>query len=148
MRQRPWQENDLKRIFVNPFSSLLVASALVEEHELLVSADEWINTNKMLIESLGTETWLQQVVTALEGKEVPDERVNPYRAIKIDPRFAEEHEFIIPRDKWLWANAKLIPQVGVEEWLSMFLDMLEGDIPSAVDLGYAPSPAGEAPFGY
>ena len=148
MRQRPWQEDDLKRIFINPFSSLLVASALVEEHELLVSTEEWINANNRLIESLGTETWLQQVVTALEGKEVLDERVNPYRAINIDPRFAEEHAFIIPRDEWLWANAKLIPQVGVEEWLSMFLDILEGDIPSAVDLGFTPSPAGDAPFGY
>ncbi len=148
MRQRPWQEDDLKRIFINPFSSFLVAPALVEEHELLVNTNEWISANKTLIESLGAETWLRQTVTALEGKEVPDEQVNPYRAINIDPRFAEEHDFIIPRDEWLWANAKLIPQVGVEEWLSTFLDILEGDIPSGVDLGFAPSPAGDAPFGY
>jgi hypothetical protein len=30
----------------------------------------------------------------------------------------------------------------------MFLDILEGDVPSAVDLGFAPSPAGDSPFGY
>lgn len=148
MRQRPWQEDDLKRIFINPFSSFLVASPLIEEHESQMSTDEWIKANKRLIESIGPESWLRQVVSALEGKKVPDERVNPYHVINIDPCFAEEHNFIIPRDEWLWANAKLIPQVGVEEWLSIFLDILEGDIPSAVDLGFTPSPAGDAPFGY
>jgi hypothetical protein len=148
MRQRPWREDDLKRMLINPFSSFLVASALVEEHELLVSTNEWISANKTLMESLGAEVWLRQVVSALEGKEVPDARVNPYRAINIDPCFAEEHDFIIPRDEWLRANAKLISQIGVEEWLSTFLAILAGDVPSSVDLGVAPSPAGDAPFGY
>ncbi len=148
MRQRPWKEDDIKRIIVNPFSSFLVASELTKEHELTMSTDEWIKINTSLIESYGTESWLRQVITALEGKVVADGRVNPSCVILIDPRFAEEHDFIIPRNEWLRANAMLIPQVGVEKWLSTFLDILEGDIPSGVDLGFAPSPAGDAPFGY
>ncbi len=37
---------------------------------------------------------LRQVVSALEGKKVPDERVNPYHVINIGPRSAEEHNFL------------------------------------------------------
>lgn len=43
MRQRPWQEDDVKRILIDPFSSFLVAPALVEVHELAVSTEEWLN---------------------------------------------------------------------------------------------------------
>ena len=39
-----------------------------------MTTDEWIGANKMLIESLGAESWLQQVVSALEGIEVAGHR--------------------------------------------------------------------------
>lgn len=145
MRQS-WQEEDIERILINPFSSITISSALTIEHEPPVSTDEWIQTNTDLIKNMGAKDWLIHMVDVLEGKEREDQRVNPFQAINIDPRFAVEHDAIVPRDTWIEANASLIPQRGVEHWLRILLDTLEGDIPTASNLGLGSFP--DAPFGY
>ncbi len=94
-----------------------------------MTTDKWVQVNATLIQDIGAEAWLQQVVNVLEGKGTVDTPINPYNVINIDPHFAVEHEPIIPRDEWIKANAMLMPQRGIERWLRIFLDILEGDIP-------------------
>lgn len=144
--RRPWTEEDIERILVDPFSSLVIASRLTEEHEPSMTTDKWVQVNAGFIQDIGAEAWLQQVVNILEGKGAVDTPINPYNVINIAPHFAVEHEPIMPRDEWIKANAKLMPQRGIERWLRIFLDILEGDIPTASNLGLGPFPV--VPFGY
>ena len=51
--------------------------------------------------------------------------VNPYYAIRIAPSLATEHEFMTSKEKWIQVNAKLIDELGKEEWLKELLDVLE-----------------------
>jgi hypothetical protein len=142
-----WTEKDVEQLLVSPFSTITVTPALTKEHEPLMSTDAWIKANTSLISSLGAESWLTQVLNTLEGKEGVDARISPYNVINIDPRFASEHAPIVPRDTWIGANAKLMPQRGVEQWLSTFLDILEGDILGSSEFG-PDVPYGYAPAGY
>ncbi len=142
-----WTEKDIEQLLVSPFSTVTVASALTKEHEPSMSTDACIEVNTSLISSLGTEFWLTQVLNVLEEKKGVDVHINPYNVVNIDPRFAVEHAPIVPRDTWVGANAKLIPQLGVEQWLGTFLDILDGDILGSSEFG--PNvPYGYAPAGY
>jgi hypothetical protein len=142
-----WTEKEVEQLLVSPFSTVTVALALTKEHEPPMSTDAWIKANSGLIGSLGAESWLTQVLSTLEGKEGVDTRITPYNVINVDPRFAIEHAPIVPRETWIGTNAKLMPQRGVEQWLSMFLDILEGDTPGSSEFG-PDVPYGYAPAGY
>ncbi len=109
-----WTEKDVEQLLVSPFSTVTVALALTQEHEPSMSTGAWIKANTSLIESLGAELWLTQVLNILEGKEGVDVHINPSTVINIDPRFALEHVPIVPRETWIGAKAKLMPQRGVE----------------------------------
>lgn len=144
-----WTEKDVEMMLINPFSSVTVAPALTEEHEPPLSTDTWIEMNAGLIKSLGAESWLTHELNILEGKEA-DERMSPYQVINIDPRFAFDHAPMVPRETWIEANTKLIPQHGTERWLRTFLDILEGDILGSskfpdVPYGYAPAGSQSSP---
>jgi hypothetical protein len=141
-----WTEKDIEMILVDPFSAIMIASALTKEHEPPLPTDAWIKVNTNLIGSMGAESWLTQMLSILEGNEDGDEQMNPYNVINIDPRFAVDHPPILPRDTWIGANAKLIPQLGVEQWLKTFLDILEGDILGSSE--FPDVPYGYAPTGY
>ena len=39
----------------------------------------------------------------------------------------------MPRDEWIRANARLIDEVGAEQWLTSLLEVLEGDYPRGED---------------
>lgn len=141
MRQG-WTENDVEQLLVSPFSTITVTPALTKEHEPPLSTDTWIEVNTSLISSLGADSWLAQMLNILEGKEGGDEQINPYNVVNIDPRFALDHAPIVPRNTWIGANVKLIPQLGVEQWLKAFLDILEGDILGSGEFG------SDVPYGY
>jgi len=142
----PFTEDNLQRIMINPFYALTVASQLTEEHEPPMSEEEWVQANVLLIRDRGAEAWLRQLVDVLEGKATPaDEYVSPYQAITIDPLFATEHPPIIERAMWIEVNAMQIRSMGVQEWLRQLLDVLDGDIVTAQEVGFAP-PGG--PIGY
>jgi hypothetical protein len=142
-----WTEKDIEMILVSPFSSITVAPVLTEEHEPPLSTEAWIEINTKLIHSLGAESWLTRLLSILEGKEDREEQMSPYNVINIDPRFAFEHAPIVPCEIWIEANAKLIPQLGAEQWLRTFLDILEGDILGSSEFG-PDLPYGYAPAGY
>ena len=143
---RSWTEEDIERILVDPFSSLTIASELIKEHDPSITTDTWIQVNAALIQDIGAQAMLEQVANVLEGKGTMDTPINPYSVINIDPRFAIEHEPIISREEWIRANAMLMPQRRTERWLRLFLDILEGGIPTASNLGSGPFPT--VPFGY
>lgn len=52
---------------------------------------------------------------------------NPYYAIVIAKSVSEDHEPLIAEEDWVKANAKLIQEVGAEEWLHRLLETLKGE---------------------
>ena len=134
-----WDEETVARIAIDPFSTITVAPQLVVEHEPAMSTEEWIRANGALISAKGAETWLRQLLDALEGKKSRDDLIDPYNVVNIAPRFAVEHEPIISKDLWIGANSNLITrELGVERWLTQFLDILESGIPTTHTPGYQP----------
>jgi hypothetical protein len=139
-------EDNLQRIIINPFYAITVAPQLTEEHEPPLSEAEWVQANASLMREMGSERWLRQLLDVLEGKVgAPEQPINPSRAVNIDPLFAAEHPPLIEREMWVDVNVMQIRNMGAEGWLRQLLDVLNGDIVTAEEVGFAP-PGG--PFGY
>ena len=145
-----WDEETVARLLMDPFGATVVAPQFTVEHAPAMSTDEWVLANTDLIHEMGAQAWLTQLLNALEGKKVVDERIHPFNVVNIDHRFAAEHEPIIPYDTWIGANSRLITEeLGAKKWLTQFLDILEGDIVTSSEFGpdvpYGYRPAGEQP---
>jgi len=56
---------------------------------------------------------------------------NPIYAINIAPVLAEPHPLLISEEQWVTANAKLIADLGPEEYLRNLLSILKGNYPTA-----------------
>ncbi len=139
-------EDSLRRIIINPFYAITIAPQLTEMHEPSMDEAEWVRTNATLTGKLGAASWLRQLLDALEGKAgVQEGPINPYQAVNIDPLFAAEHPPLIERERWVEANVMHIRDMGAEGWLRQLLDILNGDIVTAEEVGLAP-PGGH--FGY
>jgi hypothetical protein len=139
-------EDNLQRIIINPFYAITVAPQLTEEHEPAMSEAEWVQSNASLMREMGSEQWLRQLLNVLEGKvAAPEEPINPSQAVNIDPLFAAEHPPLIEREMWVDVNVMQIRNMGAEGWLRQLLDVLNGDIVTAEEVGFAP-PGGT--FGY
>lgn len=139
-------EDNLQRIIINPFYAITVASRLTEEHEPPMGEAEWVQANASLMKEMGSEPWLRQLLDVLEGKDGAAEGpVNPSLAVNIDPLFAAEHPPLIEREMWVDVNVMQIRNMGAEGWLRQLLDVLNGDIVTAEEVGFAP-PGGT--FGY
>jgi hypothetical protein len=54
--------------------------------------------------------------------------INPVYAVSINPDLAGRHEPIVPKERWIEANERLISDIGAEEWLRRLLAVLEGTI--------------------
>jgi hypothetical protein len=63
------------------------------------------------------------------SKEVANTLINPIYSISIHPDLEGQREPIVPKQKWIQANRRLIEELGAEEWLSRLLAVLEGDFP-------------------
>jgi hypothetical protein len=59
--------------------------------------------------------------------------INPFYAITIDEGLFGEHTPLVSRGQWVKANAKLIDELGAEEYLRRLLKVLEGDYPRQPD---------------
>ncbi len=139
-------EDNLRRIIINPFYAITVAPQLTEEHEPPMGEAEWVRANASLMGEMGSERWLRQLLDVLEGKVgAPDQLINPSQAVNIDPLFAADHLPLIGRGMWVDVNVMQIRNMGMEEWLRQLLDVLNGDIVTAEEVGFAP-PGGT--FGY
>jgi hypothetical protein len=69
----------------------------------------------------------------LSENDVTGMLINPIYAVSIDPDLMGKHEAIVPNQRWIEANKKLIDEIGAEEWLRLLLAVLEGDFPSSPD---------------
>ena len=139
-------EDNVQRIILNPFYAITFAPQLTEEHEPPTGEAEWVQANTSLMREMGGERWLRQLLDVLEGKvdaaEVP---IDPSQAVNVDPVFAAEHPPLIERDMWVDVNVMQIRNMGAQGWLRRLLDVLNGDIVTAEEVGLAP-PGGM--FGY
>ena len=139
-------EDSLQRIIVNPFYAITVAPQLTEEHEPPMGDAEWVQANASLMEEMRSARWLRQLLDVLEGKaDVPEGPINPSQAVNIDPLFAVAHPLLIEREMWVEVNTKQIRNMGAEGWLRQLLDVLDGDIVTAQEVGFAPP---GSTFGY
>jgi hypothetical protein len=139
-------EGSLQRIIINPFYAITVAPQLTGEHEPPMSETAWVQANASLMGEMGCERWLRQLLDVLEGKVgAPEGPINPSQTVNIDPLFAAEHPPLIERDTWVDVNVIQIGNMGAEGWLRRLLDVLNGDIVTAEEVGFAP-PGGT--FGY
>ena len=106
-------EDSLRRIIINPFYAITVASQLTEEHEPAMDEAEWVRTNATLIGEMGAASWLRQLLDMLESKAgAPQGPINPFQAVNIDPLFATPHPPLIEREMWVDANVMHIPRYG------------------------------------
>jgi hypothetical protein len=139
-------EDSLRRIIINPFYAITVAPHLTAEHEPRLAEAEWVQANASLIGEMGAEQWLGRLLDALEGKAgAPEGPIDPSQAVNIDPLFAAEHPPLIGREMWVDVNIMQIRSMGAEGWLRQLLNVLNGDIVTAEEVGFAP-PGGT--FGY
>ena len=132
-------EDSLRRIIINPFYAITVASQLTEEHEPSMDETEWVRTNATLIGEMGAASWLRQLLAMLESKAgAPQGPINPFQAVNIEPLFAAEHPPLIEREMWVDANVMHIRDMGAEGWLRQLLDVLGGDIVTAEEVELSP----------
>jgi hypothetical protein len=55
--------------------------------------------------------------------------INPFYAVSIHPSLLGEHETLVSKEQWVKANARLIEEIGIEDWLAQLLATLEGNFP-------------------
>lgn len=65
--QRDWTPADVHGIVANPFYAVNIAPVLAEPHPPLISEGEWIAANVKLIEDLGPEAYLRNLLSILKG---------------------------------------------------------------------------------
>ena len=59
-------EQETKDIFTNPFYAINISPSLAMEHEPMVSKEKWVQINARLIDEMGKEAWLEQLLSVLE----------------------------------------------------------------------------------
>ena len=59
---------ETKELFINPYYAINISPDLASEHELMVTKEKWIQVNSRLIDELGKEEWLKQILTVLESE--------------------------------------------------------------------------------
>jgi len=72
-------DQETKEFFLNPYYAIHISPELTTEHELMTTKEKWIQVNSQLIDELGKEEWLKQLLDVLEsGKitEPPAENLN------------------------------------------------------------------------
>jgi hypothetical protein len=62
-----WTPADVTAIIGNPVYAINIAPILAEPHPLLISEQEWTAANTKLIEDLGPEGYLRNLLSILKG---------------------------------------------------------------------------------
>ena len=120
----------IQAILANPFYAITVAPQLVQEHPLDMSDEQWMQSNALLVQDMGADQWLAQVLDFLQNGDVSllaDPRMNPRHAVNIAPIFAQDHEPMMSQETWVQSNVLSIQEMSVERWLMQWLNILEGD---------------------
>lgn len=137
----------IQRILINPFYAIQIAPQFIADHTPSIGDEMWINVNVSLMQEKGSEQWLTLLLNLLQGKADSEEQpFNPYNAININPMYAVEHPPLLSIEEWIQSNVKFIEELGKEQWLRLFLDVLEGDFVTSEELsGTALSPGANRP---
>lgn len=56
-----------ERIFSNPFYCINISPELTADHTPLVTEEAWIKANTHLIQTIGAEKWLKELLENLRG---------------------------------------------------------------------------------
>jgi len=65
----------------------------------------------------------------MKEKELEEIFANPFYAVNISPSLCAEHEPMVSKETWIKANARMIDEIGKEEWLKRLLSALESGGP-------------------
>jgi hypothetical protein len=121
-------ENEAKSILANPFSAIVFADHVFKPRKLAAAKEDWVLLNAKLIDELGPEVWLEELLDVLslppskyDGRDI----VNPVLAVSVSQSLQGPHELVIARERWAQANAKLMTEIGGNAWLWRLLDTLE-----------------------
>lgn len=63
---RPLNKQELREMLINPFYAIQFAPVLTEDHKPLTSKETWIKANAKLIDEIGKEVWLANLLRVLE----------------------------------------------------------------------------------
>ncbi len=67
----------------------------------------------------------------MNEKETEEMFANPFYAINILPSLCLEHEPMVSKETWIKTNARMIDEIGKEEWLKRLLSALESGGPQS-----------------
>ena len=62
-----WTPGDVASMVANPFYAINIDEGLALPHEPLISEDDWVRANVGLIEELGPEAYLRNLLSVLKG---------------------------------------------------------------------------------
>ena len=62
-----WTPADITGMVANPFYAIEIDESLSMLHEPLISEDQWVEANVRLIEELGPEPYLRNLLSILKG---------------------------------------------------------------------------------
>lgn len=68
MNDQTVDESDAKKILANPYYAVVISKGLSEEHETIISEEDWVKANAKLIEEVGAEEWLPRLLSVLKGE--------------------------------------------------------------------------------
>jgi len=60
-------KHDFYQMLVNPYYAISVDRNLTDEHNPMISKEEWIKANKNLIKEIGLKQWMHRLLDCLEG---------------------------------------------------------------------------------
>ncbi len=60
-------ENDVKNMLINPYYAINIHPDLADEHEPLVTEEQWVQANLKLIDEIGAHEWLEHLLAVLQG---------------------------------------------------------------------------------
>lgn len=62
-----WTPGDIASMIANPFYAITIDAELTRPHDPLISEDDWIAANVNLIDELGAEPYLRNLLSILKG---------------------------------------------------------------------------------
>ncbi len=64
-------ENTIREVVINPFYAVTIAETLCAPHPPLVTKEQWVRANIALMNEVGVEPWLRQLLEVLETGGTP-----------------------------------------------------------------------------
>ena len=64
-------EQETTEMFINPYYAINISPSLMDKHEPLTTKENWVKANMKLMDELGKEEWLKQLLSVLEDGTTP-----------------------------------------------------------------------------